>query len=346
MSKRPLDSEHENGDSQTSPKSKQPRLSYSQQHPHPSLPPKPQVHQHEHTEPRIPPSNEIYLSYPPLNQPQKAPPIQQPTPLISFSYDEEHIQEFTDSALRYYRPIPTEFLGGGESSGQSNQRGRGRGRGGWNGNREEREQEGQIGNAGVDLNYGYERWIRRPEERGRLDSLLKAVDKVCFREGSDGIQEGKMRLRDISIVAWRGVMTKILTAPYEDRDGWSLNCMVVDGTLYLEEHHNEEKLREKNDIPEKQRRNMYYGYAFESFCTTDSPAQSSPSGSAHDSQSSENGPSNANANSSSTQERDHPLWGGDVNTNVQWCSVVKTKLGDLRILIGGEVDCVKVSLSS
>ena len=30
-----------------------------------------------------------------------------------------------------------------------------------------------------------------------------------------------------------------------------------------------------------------------------------------------------------------------MDTNVQWCSVVKTKLGDTRIVIGGEVDCVR-----
>jgi len=34
-------------------------------------------------------------------------------------------------------------------------------------------------------------------------------------------------------------------------------------------------------------------------------------------------------------------WGGDVDTNVQWCSVVKGKLGESRILMGGEVDCVR-----
>ncbi len=54
----------------------------------------------------------------------------------------------------------------------------------------------------------------------------------------------------------------------------------------------------------------YYGYAFESWCTASQPG--SPSG-----------------------------WGEDVDTNVQWCSVVKTKLGETRMVIGGEVDCVR-----
>ncbi|KAI6039831.1 hypothetical protein EDC04DRAFT_3002799 [Pisolithus marmoratus] len=43
--------------------------------------------------------------------------------------------------------------------------------------------------------------------------------------------------------------------------------------------------------------------------------------------------------------QDAPGWGGDVNTNVQWCSVVKTKLADRRIIMGGEVDCVRGTYS-
>jgi RAT1-interacting protein len=61
---------------------------------------------------------------------------------------------------------------------------------------------------------------------------------------------------------------------------------------------------------------MYYGYAFESYCTSGNHVRDTKS--------------------------DDPVgWGGDVDTNVQWCSVVRTKLGNTRLLIGGEVDCVR-----
>jgi len=66
----------------------------------------------------------------------------------------------------------------------------------------------------------------------------------------------------------------------------------------------------------RHRQQMYYGYAFESYCTSDSPVRGTAS----------DGPTG---------------WGGDVDTNVQWCSVVRTKLGNTRLLIGGEVDCVR-----
>jgi RAT1-interacting protein len=60
----------------------------------------------------------------------------------------------------------------------------------------------------------------------------------------------------------------------------------------------------------------YYGYAFESYCTSDGHTRQ-------------------------TKPEDPVGWGGDVDTNVQWCSVVRTKLGNIRLLIGGEVDCVR-----
>jgi len=71
----------------------------------------------------------------------------------------------------------------------------------------------------------------------------------------------------------------------------------------------------------RQRTQTYYGYAFESYCTTESPPEPRPLV--------------KQASDSS------PGWGGDVNTNVQWCSVVRTKLGDTRMILGGEVDCVR-----
>ena len=38
---------------------------------------------------------------------------------------------------------------------------------------------------------------------------------------------------------------RILSAPYEDRDGWTINVMFLHDTLYFEEHMTDEKLAEK-----------------------------------------------------------------------------------------------------
>lgn len=58
----------------------------------------------------------------------------------------------------------------------------------------------------------------------------------------------------------------------------------------------------------------YYGYSFESYCTS---------------------PLNATGTEPAATEAFQVP-----NTNVQWCSIVKTSLGNLRVIIGGEVDCI------
>jgi RAT1-interacting protein len=97
--------------------------------------------------------------------PTPTPPFQQPLPLLTFSYTPSHILEFTDSALRYFVNPP----------------------------------------QGADLNYGVERWIKRPEERGRVDGLLKAWSKVRGK-GKEGAGLG-----EVGVIAWRGVITKYVS---------------------------------------------------------------------------------------------------------------------------------------
>lgn len=65
---------------------------------------------------------------------------------------------------------------------------------------------------------------------------------------------------------------------------------------------------------------MYHGYAFESFSTWHEPIR-------HKEQHAERDRSRS--------------WGGDVDTNVQYCSIVKTKIDAERMIIGGEVDCCR-----
>jgi len=108
----------------------------------------------------------ITLAYPSLSHaPSKPPPFQQPSQLLTFSYTPDHVLEFNDSALRYYMDPPRE----------------------------------------ADLGYGYDRWIRRPDERGRLDALLQAWSrfKKSLHQGSSS-----SKTPDIHVMSWRGIMTK------------------------------------------------------------------------------------------------------------------------------------------
>jgi RAT1-interacting protein len=96
------------------------------------------------------------------------PPFQQPYQLLSFSYTSlpspsdtdarARTLEWNNSSMKYFVPPP----------------------------------------PSANLGYGYERWIKRPEERGRLDGLLEA----CLRKECEG-----ERAR-AGAVTWRGVITK------------------------------------------------------------------------------------------------------------------------------------------
>ena len=105
-----------------------------------------------------------FLAYPNISTFKPKPiPFQQPSQLISFSYTPEHIQEFTDSALRYFVDPP----------------------------------------LGSSLSFGYDNWTRKPDDRGRIDALLRAISKVKA-ELIGGI------LPEIGVVSWRGIMTKFV----------------------------------------------------------------------------------------------------------------------------------------
>lgn len=124
-----------------------------------------------HTRPRItsPPQatsedshdHPLRLSYPDILKAAKQTPFQQPTQIISFSYTPSRVLEFTDSALRYFVDPP----------------------------------------PGAKLGHAYDRWVKRPEERGRIDGLVKAFSKA--RSGEPAVS-----LKDVGVVSWRGVMTK------------------------------------------------------------------------------------------------------------------------------------------
>ena len=108
--------------------------------------------------------SDLTLDYPNISQPPGRPtPFQQPTQIISFSYTPSRTLEFTNSALRYLVDPP----------------------------------------PGAKLGYGYERWERRSEQRGRIDGLLQAFSKAW-----DVSASASASLRDVEIVAWRGVMTR------------------------------------------------------------------------------------------------------------------------------------------
>ncbi|KAJ1584191.1 hypothetical protein NDA11_006126 [Ustilago hordei] len=246
------------------------------------------------------------------------PPLfQQPTRLCSFSFDEKRKLWQDDRCKRFYRGPPP-----------------------YNNAHPQQSRARMAGNRrifGADLNYGIEGFVQRDECVGEhLDALLAALQHRTTSTAS-GLEskERDQERRRADIVTWRGIITKICTA-YDQKatarfnEAFELNAMILDGTLYLEEYvcASERAKKQEKERDPKMHRFSYYGYSFESYCTVETEAETKEAfggvvafpGSAR---------------------RDPPGWSGDVNTNVQWCQVVKTKLGGNRLILGGEVDAVQ-----
>lgn len=192
-----------------------------------------------------------------------------PSELGCFSLDAQRQYHGDAHALRYYSPPPTYGQG-----------------------------------PKFDLRDGYpDRYQPRDEEvREGLDHLLRwLLDHRGQLEGGPGWLAG-------AIVTWRGHLTKLLTTPYEQQEGWQLAASRFQGTLYLSEVETPAARAQRLARPPLLRELMYMGYKFEQYMCADKP-ESSPDPS------------------------------GDVNTNVAFCSVLRSRLGNHPLLFSGEVDC-------
>ncbi|KAF9019873.1 hypothetical protein BDZ89DRAFT_1072697 [Hymenopellis radicata] len=163
--------------------------------------------------------------------------------------------------------------------------------------------------VGAQLSYGYDDWVPPPTEDGKLDDLLRAISRAR--------SAGNLDLSQINAIALRGVMTRIMVP--NPHDGCEINVMIVNDIMYLEEHISDERMQQQDNMPEHQRKPSYYGQAFYSYATTQTPPTGERTGV-------EGGP---------------PSWGGAVRNHVSWCHVVEKELGGVRLLMGGEIHCTR-----
>ncbi|TDZ74257.1 Decapping nuclease RAI1 [Colletotrichum trifolii] len=167
---------------------------------------------------------------------------------------------------------------------------------------------------GVDLSAGYDSFIKRDDsEAEHLGALLKTIKHHEEQTGQK---------IDAQIVTWRGMMTKILGSPFEDRDGFEMNATLYQDCIFIEENH-EYKVASQKQQNANQRRGpippevmQYWGYKFETLATIPAPWGET---------------SREYIENRATEV---------VNNNAQYCSVVRTGIGQTVICIGGEVDAV------
>ncbi|KAK9094990.1 hypothetical protein Scep_026459 [Stephania cephalantha] len=142
-------------------------------------------------------------------------------------------------------------------------------------------------------------------ELGRGASYYVVADElmnVGRGELVDQYRKQKHPLQNhIHFVTFRNNLNKILATAYIRHEAWEMGVHKRNGVVYLDVH----KLPERPQS-ELDRRRCYWGYCFENLATEDST-------------------------------RDDGIH--HIDANVEFCSVIKTKLGAHRILMGAEMDC-------
>ncbi|KAL7816434.1 RAI1 domain-containing protein [Trichoderma aethiopicum] len=167
---------------------------------------------------------------------------------------------------------------------------------------------------GVDLSRGFNTFIKHDDSQDEhLDSLLKAI---MLHE-----QETGTRI-DAKIVTWRGMMTKILAAPFEKYDGFEMNATLYQGTIFIEENHAHKMLSKQKEPRGNPGRGpppevmQFWGYKFETLSTLPAPW--------------------AETSRDFIEGRETQV----VNNKEQYCSIVRTGIGKTVLCLGGEVDAI------
>ena len=114
-----------------------------------------------------------------------------------------------------------------------------------------------------------------------------------------------------------------MCAPFSKLDGWEMNVTSFQGTVFIEEHHTK-KLASRdfqyNGRPQSSQPSQdimsYWGYKFETLSLIPQPW--------------------APTSREYIESRDRQV----VNNHAQYCSVVRTGFGKVKMVIGGEVDAV------
>ncbi|KAJ4367008.1 decapping endonuclease targeting mRNA [Neocucurbitaria cava] len=172
---------------------------------------------------------------------------------------------------------------------------------------------------GVDMKEGFETFKHYEEKEDlHLDSLLQALITKERKEGKEKRVQG-------DFVTWRGMMTKIMTAPFDNFAEFSMFATLHDGTIYIEEDFPSraaERAAEssrpppRHQHPDQQSREMmtYWGYKFETLSLIPTPPATTP------------------------REEIERHQRSVVSNYAQHCSIVNTSFGPHSLILGGEVD--------
>ena len=176
----------------------------------------------------------------------------------------------------------------------------------------------------LDFNEGFlsKRHIEKNDDiKEHLDNLLKWLRCNKQRFASLNETRGEMKKSNDFIghfpdfLLYRGHLTRIMCTPFEKRDGWKFACQKLNDTIYISEIETEDAKTRRVNRTDKDRLMLYWGRRFEAYMTKPF-----------------NG-SNKEQPSSMSRE-------SVVNTNVEYVSVIRTRLNGRHSLVyGAETDC-------
>ncbi|XP_067143943.1 decapping and exoribonuclease protein-like isoform X2 [Centruroides vittatus] len=157
------------------------------------------------------------------------------------------------------------------------------------------------------LNVGYNDMIIQYHTDEKLDNLLRwiLVNKHKFSINTESVES-----LNTDFVCYRGLLTVILCTPYEQREDWLICATKFKGTIYLCAFPTQQYLQRKENETERDRIMTAWGHKFETYMVTNR----------------ENGSPDAKS---------------PVNTNKEYCVIVRSRLKNHSLVYGAEVDCVE-----
>ncbi|KAK5134873.1 hypothetical protein LTR08_005963 [Meristemomyces frigidus] len=179
----------------------------------------------------------------------------------------------------------------------------------------------------TNLSAGFDSFVQRDDGiNEHLDALLDTLQAHEERL-LQVVEDGDGKLEDVrtkaDIITWRGMMTKILTAPFDIFNEFEMNATRYQGTIFIEENHAARAARRtaqnkqpppRGGVPQEMM--QYWGYKFEAISTL------------------------PNSWSECSREEIEARDTRTVNNNAQYCSIVRTGMGARSLIIAGEVDAV------
>ncbi|KAH0600301.1 hypothetical protein MHUMG1_01297 [Metarhizium humberi] len=189
---------------------------------------------------------------------------------------------------------------------------------------------------GADLSKGFEKFQKLDDSGDEhLDSLLKTI-LAHERETGKKI--------DANVVTWRGMMTKIMAALFEQQDGFEMNATLYQNCIFIEENNTYKLQSRAKENHRGPRRGpplevmQYWGISLPPFLflillTQDYKNSPSPSPPGYKFETLSTLPKIwAETSREYIENRENQI----VNNKEQYCSVVRTGIGKTVLCLGGE----------